>query len=98
MSKLSIMSAAAAVVATSALSALPAHAQTTPQPMGSGEAAPTRAVLEASFKQADKDSDTRLSKAEIGAMKGWNEKLATADTDKDGFISMTEFLAAHGTK
>ena len=93
MNKFFNLAAAAAVAALS----LSAQAQS-PQPMGSGEAAPTRATLEASFKQADTDSDTRLSKTEIGSMKGWSEKLAAADTDKDGFISMVEFMAAHGTK
>ena len=65
MNKFSTLAAAAAVAALS----LSAQAQS-PQPMGSGEAAPSRSTLEASFKQADTDSDTKLSKTEIGAMKG----------------------------
>ena len=87
------------LAAAAAVAALPLSAKAqSPQPMGSGDATPSRATLEASFQQADTDSDTRLSKTEIGAMKGWSEKLAVADTDKDGIISMLEFMAAHGTK
>jgi Ca2+-binding EF-hand superfamily protein len=91
MNKLSTLAAAAAL-------ALSMGAQAQNQPMAGSEAAPSRTTLEASFKQADKDSDGKLSKAEIAAMKGWAEKLAAADTDNDGLISMSEFMAAHGTK
>jgi hypothetical protein len=87
----------AAALAAAALS-LPAYAQTAPA-MGSGDAAAAeRSALEAAFKQADKDGDGKLSKAEVGAVKGWPEKLAKADTDKDGMISMSEFMAAHSAK
>jgi|RhiMethySRZTD1v2_1073278.scaffolds.fasta_scaffold755637_1 Ca2+-binding EF-hand superfamily protein len=56
-------------------------------------AASTDAAAEAKFKSADKNNNGALDGAELEAHRA---VMAQVDTDKDGKISRTEFLA--GTK
>lgn len=51
------------------------------------------------FKKADANGDSKISKEEFSAVcKGGDadKKFATADTDKDGFLTLEELKAAHG--
>lgn len=49
------------------------------------------------FKKADADGDGKLSPTEFATMcpKDADKKFATADTDKDGFLTKDELKAAH---
>jgi hypothetical protein len=78
-------------LAASALLALglsAAHAQQPTPPSGGGMES-----ADAAFKRADKNADGKLTKAEARAIPGLPDRFDAADTDKDGMISMTEFMA-----
>ncbi len=65
-----------------------AHAQTEPPAQPQAESA------EKAFKRADANGDGKLSKAEAARLPAISERFVEIDKDKDGFLSMTEFMAA----
>jgi hypothetical protein len=71
--------------------ALPVAAQTTPTPAPA--AAPSAA--EAAFKRADANSDGKLSKEEAARLPAIAAKFTDLDKDKDGALSMSEFMAGY---
>jgi Ca2+-binding EF-hand superfamily protein len=65
-----------------------AQAQTTPPAQPQAESA------EKAFKRADANGDGKLSKAESARLPAIAERFEQVDQDKDGFLSMTEFMTA----
>jgi Ca2+-binding EF-hand superfamily protein len=45
----------------------------------------------------DRNGDHRISRTEAGTYKSLIDRFAYLDTDGDGFISESEFAAAHAT-
>ncbi|MFZ5832186.1 MAG: haloalkane dehalogenase [Planctomycetota bacterium] len=52
-----------------------------------------QAPLQEAFKRVDGDSDQRLSSEEISRFPQLKTRLAGADTDNDGFVTLAEFRA-----
>ncbi len=52
-----------------------------------------QATLQEAFNRADRDGDGKLSTAEIGVFAQLKARLAGADTNGDGFVTLTEFRA-----
>lgn len=75
---------------------LSAQAQTAPAAAPAEPAAKetTAEAAEAAFRRADANSDGRLSRQEAAALPAVAEKFAEIDRDKDGAISMAEYMAA----
>jgi Ca2+-binding EF-hand superfamily protein len=65
-----------------------AQAQTDPPSQQQAESA------EKAFKRADANGDGKLSKAEAARLPAIAERFDEIDKDKDGFLSMAEFMAA----
>lgn len=51
----------------------------------------------ASFANLDKNADNRISKTEAGMDRRLSNVFAYVDTNGDGFISRTEYLAQNAT-
>jgi Ca2+-binding EF-hand superfamily protein len=64
-----------------------AHAQM------AAEANTPQARAEAAFKRADLNGDGKLSKSEAESMPAVANKFDEIDKDKDGFLSLAEFMA-----
>lgn len=78
---------------TAALAALLGATPATSQP-AAPEPPPAMASAEAAFRRADTNADNRLSKAEAESLPAIAARFAELDKDKDGFLSMAEFLSA----
>ncbi len=65
--------------------------QATPAAM---PAAASKADAAAAFKRADTNADGKLSKEEAGSLPAIAARFDEFDKDKDGFLSMDEFMAA----
>ncbi len=78
----------AAVAAALPLGALAQQAQPG-QP-----AQPATSTPEVAFMRADANSDGKLSKAEAAKMPALAAKFETLDKDKDGMLSMGEYMTA----
>lgn len=64
------------------------------QPAAAGPraaASAERPTNEALFKEADKDKDGMLNRAEAEQVPGLQERFDTIDTDKDGLLTIEEF-------
>jgi hypothetical protein len=59
-------------------------------------AAPKAESAEQAFKRADANSDGKLSKTEAARLPAIADRFEALDSDKDGFLSMNEFMAAFG--
>ena len=55
---------------------------------------PTASTPEVAFMRADADSDGKLSKAEAARIPAVSSKFAALDKDKDGALSMGEYMVA----
>ncbi len=85
----------AAVAAMLPLAAWAQTAQPTQpkQPGGAGQA-PAASTPEVAFMRADADGDGKLSKAEAARISSLGSKFDTLDKDKDGMLSMGEYMVA----
>jgi hypothetical protein len=63
------------------------------QPGGAGQA-PAATTPEVAFMRADADGDGKLSKAEAARIPQVAAKFDAIDKDKDGMLSMGEYMAA----
>lgn len=63
------------------------------QPGGAGQA-PAASTPEVAFMRADADGDGKLSKAEAARIPQVAAKFDALDKDKDGMLSMGEYMAA----
>ncbi len=86
-----------AIIAVAALQLGTVYAQT-PAPgakpsAGGAPSADTARYMEA-FERADKNADGKLSKDEADNLPAIAQHFEQIDTDKDGFISKTEYLEA----
>jgi EF hand len=72
---------------------LAAIAQTA-QPGGTGGQAPAANTPEVAFMRADANGDGKLSKAEAARLPGVASKFDALDKDKDGMLSMGEYMTA----
>jgi Ca2+-binding EF-hand superfamily protein len=82
-----------AAVAALALTLSPlVHAQ---QPT---EQAPKVESAEQAFKRADANGDGKLSKTEAARLPAIADRFDALDTDKDGFLSMGEFMTGFSAK
>ncbi len=76
-----------------------AHAQyqtptpETPVPESTSPAADSSAIVQTAFKRADLNGDGRLSSDELSQFPALSSRLTDLDTDKDGFVSSSEFSA-----
>jgi hypothetical protein len=59
-----------------------------------GGQAPASSTPEIAFMRADANSDGKLSKAEAARLPGVSSKFDALDKDKDGALSMSEYMAA----
>lgn len=87
----------AAITASACALAAPAvtvHAQAT-QPAPKAAVAKDNAAAEAAFKRADKNGDGKLSKDEAAALPGMAARFDELDKDKDGMLSLAEFVAGY---
>jgi EF hand len=86
-----------AAVAALALTLSPlVHAQ---QPAAQPtEQAPKAEGAEQAFKRADANGDGKLSKAEAARLPAIADRFDALDTDKDGFLSMGEFMTGFAAK
>ena len=64
------------------------------QNMPARSAAPSDAEIGASFKQADKNGDGKLSREEAAALPALAENFTKADANADGSLSAEEFTKA----
>ena len=79
------------VLALAAALPIAALAQTQPaQPAQQ----PTQATPEMAFMRADANGDGKLSKAEAARLPQVAQKFDTIDKDKDGALSMGEYMTA----
>jgi hypothetical protein len=53
-------------------------------------------ISPAAFETLDKNADNQISKTEAGMDRSLSNGFAYVDTNGDGFISRTEFLAQNG--
>jgi EF hand len=85
----------ALTAAVAAMLPLAAWAQTAQpkQPGGAGQA-PAASTPEVAFMRADADGDGKLSKAEAARISSLGSKFDTLDKDKDGMLSMGEYMVA----
>jgi hypothetical protein len=66
-----------------------------PQPGGQpGAQAPASSTPEIAFMRADANGDGKLSKAEAARLPAVASKFDALDKDKDGMLSMGEYMAA----
>ena len=70
---------------------LAAAAQTPPAQPGQ---APASSTPEIAFMRADANNDGKLSKAEATRLPAVAQKFDALDKDKDGLLSMAEYMAA----
>lgn len=63
------------------------------QPGGAGQT-PSANTPEVAFMRADANGDGKLSKPEAGRMPAVASKFDALDKDKDGMLSMGEFMSA----
>jgi hypothetical protein len=70
---------------------LTAAAQQPTQPPGQ---APASSTPEIAFMRADANGDGKLSKAEAARLPAVAQKFDALDKDKDGMLSMSEYMAA----
>jgi EF hand len=56
--------------------------------------APGASATEIAFQRADSNADGKLSKAEAARLPSVGSKFDALDKDKDGSLSMTEYMAA----
>jgi EF hand len=63
------------------------------QPGGAGQT-PTASTPEVAFMRADANGDGKLSKAEAARIPAVAAKFDALDKDKDGMLSMGEFMMA----
>ena len=76
------------------LAAVAAAALALPTAGAAQTAAPApNAAAEAAFKRADANADGKLSKDESARLPSIAAKFDELDKDKDGFLSMGEFMA-----
>jgi hypothetical protein len=54
---------------------------------------PKRMQKEATFKSLDKDTDQRLSPSEVKDKPALSAQFTALDTDRDGYLTMTEYAA-----
>jgi Ca2+-binding EF-hand superfamily protein len=76
---------------------LAAQAQMSGQPQQQLQPAQTpqeRMTPDGAFKRADTNGDGRLNKEEAARMPAISARFAELDKDKDGALSMAEFMAA----
>ena len=90
---------ARSILLTSALAfglPLAAQAQMTgqQQPTQPAQTPQERMTPEGAFKRADTNGDGKLSKEEAARMPAISARFAELDKDKDGSLSMAEFMAA----
>jgi hypothetical protein len=64
-----------------------------PAPPPGGQA-PASSTPEIAFMRADANGDGKLSKAEAARLPGVSSKFDALDKDKDGALSMSEYMAA----
>ena len=86
---------ARSILLTSALAfglPLAAWAQTSPQMPD--KPAQERMTPDGAFKRADANGDGKLSKEESARMPAVSAKFAELDKDKDGALTMAEFMTA----
>lgn len=57
----------------------------------------TEPISGPTFQSVDRNGDHRISRTEAGTYKSLIDRFAYLDTDGDGFISESEFAAAHAT-
>ena len=77
-----------------ALTAVAAAALALPAVVSAQTAAPGQnTAAEAAFKRADSNADGKLSKDESARLPSIAAKFDELDKDKDGFLSMAEFMA-----
>jgi Ca2+-binding EF-hand superfamily protein len=56
---------------------------------------PAPSAAESAFKRADANADGKLSKEEAARLPAIAAKFAELDVDKDGALSMSEFMAGY---
>jgi hypothetical protein len=78
-------------IALAAALPLAAFAQQPSQPPGQ---APASSTPEIAFMRADTNGDGKLSKAEAAGLRSVASKFDALDKDKDGMLSMSEYMAA----
>jgi hypothetical protein len=79
------------VLAAAVALPLAAFAQQPAQPPGQ---APASSTPEIAFMRADANGDGKLSKAEAARLPAVASKFDALDKDKDGALSMSEYMAA----
>lgn len=85
----SLRTSTLALIAALPLAAL---AQSGGKPAQPGQA-PASSTPEIAFMRADADGDGKLSKAEAARLPAVAQKFDALDKDKDGALSMTEYMA-----
>jgi EF hand len=83
----------ATLAATLPLTALAQQAQPG-QPAQPGQQQPAASTPEIAFMRADTNGDGKLSKAEAARLPAIAAKFDALDKDKDGMLSMGEYMAA----
>jgi hypothetical protein len=78
-------------IALAAALPLAALAQQPTQPPGQS---PSSSTPEIAFMRADANGDGKLSKAEAARLPAVASKFDALDKDKDGMLSMSEYMAA----
>jgi hypothetical protein len=78
-------------IALAAALPLAAVAQQPAQPPGQ---APVSSTPEIAFMRADANGDGKLSKTEASRLPAVAQKFDALDKDKDGVLSMSEYMAA----